>query len=298
MATTLTFSQPRKDGILAAWVGDSRIYQFRNGRILYQTEDHSWVNEAIKAGIITKSEGVGHPKSNIITRAIQGSEKPTQIEWSLLSDVCKGDYFLHCSDGVLESWSNEELEVLFAQGFSSAEIMARMEKECEMNSRDNSTAILYEVEFADISSVVQNRKIETPTTRQPVRIDNRGNAGVKPNIWILSFAFLALLVIAGIFFYPKMMTEKKAPARSLKSKNILPNKPSNSDSAAHNGKGVFQGTITKPKPMDATETKANKATHTNKDTSVKASQSSKSASAKTNNSKKDSVINSSKTGKK
>jgi protein phosphatase len=89
MATTLTFSQIKDDCIYVGWVGDSRVYQFRNGKILFKTTDHSWVNEALKAGIITEEEAVDHPKSNIITRAVQGSHRPTTADTVYLHDIQK-----------------------------------------------------------------------------------------------------------------------------------------------------------------------------------------------------------------
>jgi len=225
MATTLTFSQVRLNSILLAWVGDSRIYQFRNGRILFQTEDHSWVNEALKARIITAEEAVGHPKSNIITRAIQGGDKPTQIETIQVTDIKQGDYFLHCSDGVLESWSNDDMEVLFAQGFSAAEIMAKMEKECELNSRDNSTAILYQVEFVDIPK--GSGRINLPREARGQFIGNGrsktiGKKELVTSRWMLLITGLALILTAGYYYYPVF----KKPDNSVSPKVFIQKKPS------------------------------------------------------------------------
>lgn len=149
MATTLTFSQIRNYGIYVAWCGDSRIYQFRDGKIAFQTEDHSWVNEAVKAGIISKGEAKGHPKSNIITRAICSEARPTQLDSLLIQNIEVSDSFLHCTDGVLEAWSNTDLEALFGQGFSPAQIIDRLQEECKNLSRDNATALLYQVEWVE-----------------------------------------------------------------------------------------------------------------------------------------------------
>jgi len=154
MATTLTFSKIQNDGLLVAWVGDSRIYQFRNGKIIFQTADHSWVNEAVKAGILTPEEAVGHPKSNIITRAIQGNHKPVEIDVELIEDVCHDDFIFHCSDGVLEAWTNEELEALFTEITDLKSILLKIERKCSELSRDNNTAILYQIKSDRISKVV------------------------------------------------------------------------------------------------------------------------------------------------
>ena len=50
MATTLTMIFIGTTGITLAHVGDSRIYHFRKGEILFQTEDHSLVNSVVKLG--------------------------------------------------------------------------------------------------------------------------------------------------------------------------------------------------------------------------------------------------------
>jgi protein phosphatase len=150
MATTLTFSQVRENGIYIAWVGDSRIYQFRNGDIIFKTTDHSWVNEALKSGIINAAEAINHPKSNIITRAVQGNHKPTTADTRLLTDIQKGDLFLHCSDGVLESWDDDSLKALFSSKNDPKIIVELINNDCSKNSKDNYTAIVYKIEESTI----------------------------------------------------------------------------------------------------------------------------------------------------
>jgi hypothetical protein len=154
-----TFSQIRPNGIYLAWVGDSRIYQFRNGVIIFKTTDHSWDNDALKAGIISANEAINHPKSNIITRAVQGNHKPTTADTRLLTDVKKGDLILHCSDGVLESWDDDSLKALFSSENEPKAILEIIKKECNVNSKDNFTAIVYKIEDASI--------IKTQSSNQP-----------------------------------------------------------------------------------------------------------------------------------
>jgi serine/threonine protein phosphatase PrpC len=156
MATTLTFLQIRPGGVYVAWVGDSRIYQFRRDRIVFQTRDHSWVNEAVDAGIISEEEAVNHPKGNVITRAVQGTHKPVECQDRFIANIEDGDVFLMCSDGVLEAWSNEDLSALFAQYTDVDEITKVLANDCREQSRDNNTAIV--IEFSANTEYLTNNQ--------------------------------------------------------------------------------------------------------------------------------------------
>jgi serine/threonine protein phosphatase PrpC len=178
MATTLTFSQVRDNGIYVAWVGDSRIYQFRNGQIIFRSTDHSWVNDALKAGIITKEEAINHPKSNIITRAVQGNHKPTSADTGLLTDILKGDLFFQCTDGVLETWNDDDLQALFTAINDPDKILEKLKKECEQYSKDNFTAIVYRIEEASIvinSSSTDNFVDAIPVKKNSVSTKSNSN---------------------------------------------------------------------------------------------------------------------------
>ena len=51
-------------------VGDSRAYLYRQGRISQITEDHTYVNELLRNGVITTEEAENHSQKNVITRAV------------------------------------------------------------------------------------------------------------------------------------------------------------------------------------------------------------------------------------
>jgi protein phosphatase len=157
MATTLTLAHIQDNAIYVAWCGDSRVYQFRGGRIVYKTLDHSWVLEALKAGIITEEEAINHPRSNVITRAIQGAHKPVSIEDTYLTDLKVNDTFLLCSDGVLESWNDEDLSALFSSEKDVDILLHRIKEECAIHSRDNFTAVVFKLNEV---SVEANKVIE------------------------------------------------------------------------------------------------------------------------------------------
>ena len=155
MATTMTLAYVMSSSVLIAHIGDSRIYHLRKGKILYQTEDHSLVNSWIKLGKISKEEAVKHPQKNIILRAIQGSKRPTEADVTVLNDIQEGDLILLCTDGVIESFTNQELETLF----SVRELLdAKKEKiveRCLMNSKDN-----FSFSIIPIDSVKKTEKLK------------------------------------------------------------------------------------------------------------------------------------------
>jgi PPM family protein phosphatase len=231
MATTLTFSQVREDGIYIAWCGDSRIYQFRDGKTIFETTDHSWVNEAIKSGIITTDEAINHPKSNVITRAVQGNHKPVLSDTLLLTDIQANDLFLHCSDGVLESWSDDDLIALFSSENDPEKILEIIKKDCSLHSKDNFTAIVYRVEEA-----VLKQKNVPPASKEveaiplsendligSIPIDKRGTGILKLlKRKILGIPLILFLVaIIPFIIFLLINTLKKEPANN-QDNTVLP----------------------------------------------------------------------------
>ncbi|MBK9393897.1 MAG: serine/threonine-protein phosphatase [Uliginosibacterium sp.] len=101
----------------AVWghVGDSRLYMFREGRLCYQTRDHSLVQNMIDAGYGSIDMIRTHPNRNMLTSAIgNDGELETTVSDQLLS-LIEGDTFLLCSDGWWEHVTEQQMEQLLAQ---------------------------------------------------------------------------------------------------------------------------------------------------------------------------------------
>jgi serine/threonine protein phosphatase PrpC len=225
MATTLTLAHVREDGVYVAWVGDSRVYQFRSGKVHFVTKDHSWVNEALDMGLITQEESINHPKSNIITKAVQGSSKPVKADSKLIQDLLPNDYFLLCSDGVLESWMDKELEELFSNEESCAQILNQIKLKCEKLSKDNFTAILFKIEDAQIPTFQEDEvhyveAIPITDFKEPSvsRIEEAEKSVFEGGINKKIILALAILVLAiTVFFFlkdiKKVFTEDNRPKK-------------------------------------------------------------------------------------
>lgn len=108
MGTTLTLLLMENDTAYLGHVGDSRAYRLRGGVLEQMSEDHSYVEELVKSGIITRQQARSHPKRNIITRCI--GVYP-DVEADILSFPAEpDDVWLLCSDGLTGYLTDEELE--------------------------------------------------------------------------------------------------------------------------------------------------------------------------------------------
>ena len=94
------------DKALVAWLGDSRIYVFRNGSLMFQSEDHSLVNE-LKGSRTLKPHDFER-LSAIVTRSIMGTEKLDPFDVYELT-IEQGDVFILCSDGIHKEMIVEKL---------------------------------------------------------------------------------------------------------------------------------------------------------------------------------------------
>jgi serine/threonine protein phosphatase PrpC len=146
MATTIAVAEISEDEIFVSWVGDSRIYQFRDGKIIFMTSDHSWVADAVKKGDLSHLEALLHPRANELTKSVKDSSKPSKLEQVLIEDIQPNDYFLIFSDGIREAWLDADLEELFSNFKSSSDIIQELKKCCETFSEDNFTAIIFKIE--------------------------------------------------------------------------------------------------------------------------------------------------------
>ena len=98
MGTTVAGMNFVDKDVLVAHVGDSRVYRIRNGQITQLTEDHSLLNDYIKAKKLTQEEIDAFPHKNVIVRAL-GMKETVLVDLSR-HQVQIGDIYLACSDGL------------------------------------------------------------------------------------------------------------------------------------------------------------------------------------------------------
>ena len=145
------------DKLHTAYVGDSRIYLLRGGRIQQLTIDHSWVQEALEKGIITPEMARDHPNVHVIRRYL-GSPVPPDpdfrmnlfdgegahhIENNQGTRLEPNDILLLCSDGLTDLvWNDEILEIVRARSSLKESTRALVDLANERGGHDNITVIL------------------------------------------------------------------------------------------------------------------------------------------------------------
>jgi PPM family protein phosphatase len=107
--TTIVAAIIQRGYLYCAHVGDSRLYHFRGGHLLFRTEDHSVVQSLYKKGMITKEEMATHPYKNKIYNCL-GGETPPQIDLADRHELMEGDTVILCTDGVWGVISDQQIK--------------------------------------------------------------------------------------------------------------------------------------------------------------------------------------------
>lgn len=107
MGTTLIITVLKNRKLYIGHVGDSRVYIIKEDSIEKITWDHSFIEELVKNGSITKDEAINHPKKNLITRAV-GCEPELQVDTYEL-EVKEEHVVLLCTDGLTNMLSEDEI---------------------------------------------------------------------------------------------------------------------------------------------------------------------------------------------
>ena len=134
------------DGIVVRWghIGDSRLYMFREGKIIHQTQDHSVVQALVSAGVINGDEMRQHEDRNKLLRAV-GSKKEVRYTMCLEPIVVQeGDAFLLCTDGFWDYVCETEMLIDWASSLSPDDWLSKMEQRlCKLATGefDNYTAV-------------------------------------------------------------------------------------------------------------------------------------------------------------
>jgi serine/threonine protein phosphatase PrpC len=148
MATTASAVLLGPRGASVAHVGDSRVYVLRGGKLEQITNDHSWVEEQVRAGTLTPTAARQHPWRNVVTRALSGGEDP-EVDVTEVSPR-PGERYLLCSDGLFTVVPDNRIAEILSQKDRSLDTIAHdlVEAANEGGGPDNITALILQIDAA------------------------------------------------------------------------------------------------------------------------------------------------------
>jgi serine/threonine protein phosphatase PrpC len=157
MGTTCTALLVRGGKGVMGHVGDSRLYLLRQGQLYQMNEDHSFLAEAVKHGMLTPEQASRSTHTNVVTRAV-GPYPTVQVD-TLVFDVLAGDTLLLCSDGLHQYYPNalEIAELLGQNGIE--DVPSRLV--ATANARgglDNITAIVVRAQLTRETSLADSKR--------------------------------------------------------------------------------------------------------------------------------------------
>jgi serine/threonine protein phosphatase PrpC len=103
------------ENVYCGHIGDSRIYQLRDGRVWHRSRDHSHVELLLHEGVIQESEVSNHPMRNFVECCLGGDEPLPDMSIAGRKRLRAGDVLLLCSDGLWSGINDDALATLLGE---------------------------------------------------------------------------------------------------------------------------------------------------------------------------------------
>jgi protein phosphatase len=162
MATTIVACAIRYDQAIVSHVGDSRCYLIRNGKAKQITQDHTWVNEQRKMGIISAAEMAESESRHVLIRSL-GPEMFVSPDTTAIT-LQAGDVLVLCSDGLHDEMGEAEISRIVSQGKNIDEIVHELvARAVEIDGNDNTTAQVIRVRSVEQVGMYRGRPYRLPT---------------------------------------------------------------------------------------------------------------------------------------
>ena len=162
MATTLVACALRYDQAVVSHVGDSRCYLVRNGRAKQITQDHTWVNEQRKMGLISVAEMADSESRHVLIRSL-GPEMFVSPDTTAIT-LQAGDVLVLCTDGLHDEMSETAIAEIVSQSKNMDEVARDLvARAVEIDGGDNTTAQVIRVRAVEQVGMYRGRPYRLPS---------------------------------------------------------------------------------------------------------------------------------------
>jgi protein phosphatase len=162
MATTLVACALRYDQAIVSHVGDSRCYLVRGGIARQVTQDHTWVNEQRKMGLISAGEMADSESRHVLLRSL-GPEMFISPDTTALT-LQPSDILVLCTDGLHDEMSDKSIAAIVSQNKSIDEIARELvARAVEIDGNDNTTAQVIRIRSVEQVGMYRGRPYRLPS---------------------------------------------------------------------------------------------------------------------------------------
>ncbi len=163
MATTIVALQLSQNVATIGHVGDSRLYRLdAKGNLFRETQDHSVVEEEVRAGRLTPEQAANHPSRNVISRAV-GADDAVEVDMKTMMYEA-GSTFLLCSDGITRHVSDPEIREVLTMCKTPQQACTELKNLCyTRGAEDNLTAVVIKTTGAATAGDEANGELEENT---------------------------------------------------------------------------------------------------------------------------------------
>jgi len=177
-------------------VGDSRLYFLSGGSLQQVSNDHSWVEEQVRAGLLPPDTANHHPNKNVVTRTI-GFEPAVTADIGGPLEIKLGEALVLCSDGLHGPVSDDEIASAVAALDPGLAADRLIELANAAGGPDNITVVIGK--FGAPAALVAETQVApsqsvTAEQTQPRRWANRRSALVLAGVLLVAGVAAGLLV--------------------------------------------------------------------------------------------------------
>ncbi len=169
--TTIVAAVLQRGELYCAHVGDSRLYHYRDGKLLYRTEDHSIVQMLHRRGHISKQAMHSHPDRHKLYNCL-GGEKLPQIDLAKTQNLRDGDMLLLCTDGLWANLSDEKIGEILHSGYVNNTVPSLLSLAESLNGENGDNVSGIGVQWGDLPSDIENarqkNKLAVSTVTMPL----------------------------------------------------------------------------------------------------------------------------------
>ncbi|MBK8499606.1 MAG: serine/threonine-protein phosphatase [Flavobacteriales bacterium] len=226
MGTTAVLGWLRGNRLHVSWVGDSRAYLFRKGRLRRISRDHSLVQQLVEAGTITEEQAFHHPQSNIILQSLgDGSDDlaPGHTETILQKD----DLVMLCSDGLNGMVMDASMEEILHAGGALDDMAGKLIEAAKAGGgHDNITVVLARIDDAPEmkEEAAPVRVMENAHAAAAATVPTASKDGRKGKTIIVILA-IVLAIALGYFLGVRNMVHGEGEAIDTTAVKELPKAP-------------------------------------------------------------------------